>query len=638
MFEYNALAEHVRLPEAHLKPNGHDNWYADMDNRLDNLEFIYVQFACRGKEDHSIGRIPFLSPSNVAHWKEVTQEDDEALEELYLYSYMFGFKVGQEGRCEKYRHYIFTGPKGEGENEGADSFLDALLRTCRESEPNSLFDLRRKLREKGPICDGGARHLQGTTLGSALFGLAADGALLDGKLPTCDCWRIRKAHRYPSTPLEYDADKGWGQIDEDDQDRWSFLFDIRRVHCYRFSTGVAILAFELSFRIPETKPQTSISDWVASGMFHLKKVENVSILPVDSNRYREEPQEKFAKGLPEGLSFCNLGKLLASDLLGVRAEQDADCGRPYLFFHAPANVYKDGTGDNEHDADAGGSAPTITNSPDDDHEIDVSAARRKSVRANSLVYVAEQETTAGIAEDEIVRRLFYLANCFDVNIPYLRESHLQPQSYIDSPDIRWGFTPESFACLTTYGKSQKKPYVMHEFRDHFRFQYQFVYVLLLHQKYYYYLLLSEIGSPASDIDSLRQHQEKLQRFNANFTFSRITEVAQYQQVYQAGATVMGLEQLKQDVREPLEQLITAQEKQAADKQEINMRYITLFGIVIALVSCISVVTDVATFIEMGSGRAIAAGVLFALVACTCIAFLAIVHVPNSRSNKSRRRE
>ena len=477
--------------------------------------------------------------------------------------------------------------------------------------------------------------MQGTTLGDALFGPAPDGESPDNRMSACDCWRIRKAHRYPTVPLEYDPDQGKNRVDEESQERWSFLFDIRRVHCYQFSTGVAILAFELSFRIPESEPQTSVSDWVASGMFHLKKIENAMILPVDSSQYREEPQGKYAEGLPEGLSFCNLGKLLASDLLGVDAKQDADRGRPYLFFHAPANTYKSRTKNDEGRAEDGGSTPDHATSSVDGHKIDVDKARRKSMRANSLVFVGEQEADGGMTGDEIARKLFYLANCFDVNVPYLRESHLQPQTYIDSPDIRWGFTPDSFACLTTYGQ-QEQPYVMHEFRDHFRFQYQFVYVLLLHQKYYYYLLLSEIGARAGDIDALRRHQEKLQRFNADFTFSRITEVAQYQQVYQVGSAVMGLEQLKQDVREPLEQLITAQEKQAADKQEANMRYIALLGIVIAFVSSISVVTDIATFIKSGSGWPIAIALFFGLLALVGIAFLAIAYVPNRRSRASRR--
>ncbi len=607
-----------------------------MGNAGINRAFIYMPFACRGKTEGSLENVTI--PQETPNWRLVESDDSESLEELYLYSYIFGLRTGDEGKsgkrrhrvltgadktsgvcsCDshtrdesrsgKYRHYVF---KGAEESGNPCDFLTALREVAEKESGDDLglFNLDRELLPDGPILDNGSQDLKERTLGELFFpdGRADETAI--AKLRACDCWRILKAHRYPKTPPE-----DWSQPNESKQSRWYYLFDIHHVHCYWFTTGIAVLVFELSFRIPD-EPETSVADWVASGMFHLKKVQNVRILPAVSSDYSNK-EVADSGNLEHGISLCNLGKLLACDLLrgnsATKPAQEKNC-RPYLFFHAPAATYK---GDN---TSASGQL------------------RRKSMRANSLVYVAE--VTQDAPEAETKRKLFYLSNCFDVNVPYADDSYLQPETLVDSPDIRWGITPENLACLASYSDAQEEPYVIGEFLKHVCYQHKFIYLLLLHQKFNYYRLLNEVGAVRYDTDAFRDysendatllsnHREKLEWFNATFTFSRITEVAQYQKIYEIGAEVMGLNQLKIDVYEPLQQLVTRQEKHVAKQQELYSKRVNILAIIVAIAGFGSVFTDVASYMIPNYG--IATKVVVGILIVVAIAIVAILLKPRER--------
>ena len=513
-----------------------------------NFAFIYMPFVCRGKDAKSfMGVKP--GPATIAHWEEVDPQE-AAEEEKYLYSYVSGLRIGQESPTKighKYRHFKFTGMSDQGQNQEQD-FLSRFIEVAKSDSPG-LFDLDRKLTDDGPICDGGSSYLQGNTLNNTF----SDQVPI--QLEKCNCWRIRKAHRFPE-PNECEPQDG-KRFDESTQDRRYFLFTIRSVHCYCFNpTGIAILAFEISAHVPTELDPSLAPYWLSSMLFHLKKVQNVRIMPAIHEDYVEKVQPNnydIKKTEPTGISFCNLGKLLASDLLGIPTTGvRGDSGRPYLFYQNPASMYRG--------------------------EDDTTG---KSIRSNTLSFVCVPQTGG----TDTLKPLRYLTQCFDVNVPYSNSSTLQMKTLLPESDVAWGIATENVTCL-----AKESPYVKETYRQHVRYQFQFIYVLLLHQKFFYYLLLSEIvGARNGDMKVMEAYRDKLGEFNAAFTFSRITEVVQYQQFYELAGKAIGLDQLKSDVYEPLEQLVSLQREQESRRLE-------KYGILLALAGIGSVIVDVTTFI------------------------------------------
>lgn len=99
-------------------------------------------------------------------------------------------------------------------------------------------------------------------------------------------------------------------------------------------------------------------------------------------------------------------------------------------------------------------------------------------------------------------------------------------------------------------------------------QYLFMYVLLLHQKYVLYQFLTEIGvSRYNDLEMLEEYRRRLYDFDVDFVFSYVTEVPQYQELYDRVAQFFALRRLFEDVHEPLNSLADVRREAAEEEQE-----------------------------------------------------------------------
>lgn len=285
-------------------------------------------------------------------------------------------------------------------------------------------------------------------------------------------------------------------------------FSITEVSCYSFSTSVNILVLKLRFA---TDSPLEISTQLSA----LKNVRSCRMNPAGANQKGELAAYALAEGA--GLTMLELaGRLLASTGFAQK---------PRFFFYA-----------NEG---------------------------RECM--NVLMHVEAP------ADTDVQTTLFYLGNCYSQTFDYEAEHSLPTKMYWASPTTAWAYSAEALACLTVPGRatSQKaREFVTSGFRFNFLNSYQFLYLMLLHQKYEYYRLLMRIGAgERRDREQLEQFRRELEVFRANFVFSRVSETQQYQYLYDVVSRELKLSDMDRDVGKPIEALRTLrQEEERALRQ------------------------------------------------------------------------
>ena len=298
---------------------------------------------------------------------------------------------------------------------------------------------------------------------------------------------------------------------------------------------------------------------ISSSLFHLKNISShrsSGIIP-QSNSWKCEELRGCA-GLPEkrGITFDEITRFLIKQL--------DDGLRPELLFYA-----NEGYG-----------------------------------KMNILAYA---ELPMDTAAEEVTRKLFYLGNCYNNSYIY-SSSHCIPSNvHWQSPDIAWGYSSEALACVTLCGqaivraaKGSGAHHSMEE-REHRRFikrtfiknvksNYRFMYLILLHQKYAYYLLLTRLGAGQDkDVEVLEDYKSQLETLRTNFAFSRVSETAQYQQLYAKLSEEFKLADIDRDVNDPLvtlTQLKHDEEERQDKRRERNMDYALAVLAILSIISCV----------------------------------------------------
>lgn len=185
----------------------------------------------------------------------------------------------------------------------------------------------------------------------------------------------------------------------------------------------------------------------------------------------------------------------------------------------------------------------------------------KHARANFLTYVDVDK------KDNYDEDLFYLKWCYHDAFSYDPVSDLEDsQNYVASSDIVWGISPSAAVCLV-YRSKERAEFIEGVFQKNFMEQYLFTYILLLHQKYMMYYLLTEIGcADNSNLEALENYKKRCYEFQTDYMFSYITEVPQYQRLYERVSKSFKLEEMFRDVQEPLTRLAEIQ-RQLRDEEE-----------------------------------------------------------------------
>lgn len=170
------------------------------------------------------------------------------------------------------------------------------------------------------------------------------------------------------------------------------------------------------------------------------------------------------------------------------------------------------------------------------------------------------------------RELYYLRGCYNQTFPYAEnDPREQDEIFISSISKIWGISKEAAVCLARPDNSDRE-HIQTQFYDNFTQQYLLMYVLLLHQKYVLYLFLTSIGAGMYDnLERLEDYQQRLIQFEADFVFSRVTEVVQHQDVYDRMVKIFALKEIFEDVHGPLVALGEMRKEAAENEQKSRMR-------------------------------------------------------------------
>ena len=334
----------------------------------------------------------------------------------------------------------------------------------------------------------------------------------DPSFPGCQCHHYRM---YGSTAIDLGIGKAsaWRMNWPDSPGTLApgdCNFVIAEVGCYAFSTSVNILVYKLHF---DTSDPLTVSTQLAL----LKKVRSTRIVPANPKQTGTLSDE--ALGEKGGLTLLEMSeRILASAGLSPKHS---------FFFYA----------------------------------------NEGRERMNVLMHVEADETASELdAEDT----LFYLGNCYNRSFDYDGEHTIPTKMHWASPSTAWAYSSEALACLTLPQRAtsaRAQTFVTSGFRYNFLTSYQFLYLMLLHQKYEYYRLLMSIGAgERRDRAQLERFRRELEVFRANFVFSRVSETQQYQYLYDMVARELKLDEMDWDVGKPIEALRGLRREDEASKR------------------------------------------------------------------------
>lgn len=258
-------------------------------------------------------------------------------------------------------------------------------------------------------------------------------------------------------------------------------------------------------------------------------------------------------------------------------------------------------------------------------------------RANMLTLLEVPE------KEDYSRELFYLKRCYSEGYIYTETQADKEEIHIASKDVIWGLSIEAAVCLIC-PQMGRESFLKGTFFCNFETQYLLTYVILLHQKYVLYRFLTDINVRSSqDLVTLEKYKDNLYQFETDYVFSHITEVPQYQDVYDRLFKVFALKELYEDVHEPLISLSEVRYKIDEENQHRQDKKINLILFILSLLSIFSAWVDSYDFIEkflsvhfgLSSGAIMAwqkviVSIIFVTVCAACIYYRA---QRNKKKNK-----
>lgn len=219
-------------------------------------------------------------------------------------------------------------------------------------------------------------------------------------------------------------------------------------------------------------------------------------------------------------------------------------------------------------------------------------ANPSTERANVLTYLEVDP------KDDYKRELFYLRRCYSEGFIFAENEKLDADEiYIPSKDTVWGISPEAAVCLACPGFGRQK-FIQGTFYKNFNAQYLFMYVLLLHQKYVLYMFLTKIGiGTYNNLDTLEDYRHQLYEFETDFVFSCVTEVPQYQYLYDKMTEAFSLKKMYEDVHEPLISLSEVRRESAENEQKKRDVNVNRALLMLSVLSFFSALVDSFDFVD-----------------------------------------
>ena len=260
-------------------------------------------------------------------------------------------------------------------------------------------------------------------------------------------------------------------------------------------------------------------------------------------------------------------------------------------------------------------------------------ANPSTERANVLTYLEVKP------QESYKKELFYLRRCYSEGYLYVEDAKLEADEiYIPSKDTVWGISPEAAVCLACPGFGRDE-FICGTFYKNFNAQYLFMYVLLLHQKYVLYMFLTKMGiGTYNNLDTLEEYRHQLYEFETDFVFSCVTEVPQYQNLYDRMTQAFSLKKMYEDVHEPLISLGEVRRETAESEQKKRDDNVNKALLMLSILSFFSALVDSFDFVDSFFGWFLGEiGVKIVQVCCIVgiivIVFFVFKYLLNSKKKK-----
>lgn len=223
-------------------------------------------------------------------------------------------------------------------------------------------------------------------------------------------------------------------------------------------------------------------------------------------------------------------------------------------------------------------------------------ANPSTERANLLTYLEVEE------KEDYRYELFYLRRCYGDGYLYCQDEEADAREiYHATSDVVWGLSSEAAVCLACPDKG-RRVFLTTTFYKNFNAQYLFMYILLLHQKYVLYMFLTMIDADMhNDLRKLEEYRRRLYEFETDFVFSCVTEVPQYQNLYDRMSKAFSLKNMYEDVREPLTSLAEVRRNDMEKRQNEKDKKVNRALILLSILSFFSALIDGFDFVDAFGG-------------------------------------
>jgi len=362
---------------------------------------------------------------------------------------------------------------------------------------------------------------------------------------TCQCFHFRlKKEDRPKYELPDENTWCTAYTDPHDEIKDEYKFKIRDIDTYFFRTSVGIMSFRLSF--DESEPGYGPKR-IAAAQYYLKKSGRKDIHYPFGSACESGPAASTSDGSPDeaGQNIMSRNMLdMAKDLV---RDYSNDFGFNFFYY-----------------------------------------ANKATERANVLTFIPVSDEQA----DNYLEDLFYLRRCYNGGYQFIRDEAQEAEEiYSASADMKWGISPEAAACLVCPERGRKR-FIEETFFRNFNTQYVFMYVLLLHQKYVLYKFLTIIGnSDRNDLATLENYRNQLYAFETDFVFSLVTEVPQYQNLYDRMVQAFALRKMYEDVHEPITSLAEVRREATEKAQQARDKSLNTALVMLSLLSVFSALVD-----------------------------------------------
>ena len=198
-------------------------------------------------------------------------------------------------------------------------------------------------------------------------------------------------------------------------------------------------------------------------------------------------------------------------------------------------------------------------------------ANEEAERAHFLTFLPV------VQKDDYRYELYFLRRGYREGVLYIEDEDSDYDViHRQSEDVFWGISTEAAVCLVC-PELDRTGFIENTLSVNFDTQYLFMYIMLLHQKYVLYRFLTKIGVGAyNSLDRLENYREQLYEFESDFLFDCVTEVPQYQLLYDKMTKAFALKKMYQDVREPITKLSemrwqTMEKERARQEERLRKR-------------------------------------------------------------------